>query len=515
MTKIVCDSGEKPVKLKVAAYCRVSGLRKSQLISLKNQKMHYTKVIAERPDWEFADIYYEAGLSGTHKESRPELQRMLADCRRGRVDLVLTKSLSRFARNTAETLEMVRVLTDLGVVIRFEKEGLETGTGECELLLTILASLAEYESADISENERWALHKRYLTGAFRLSRAPYGYDLKDGRPVVNPEEAKVVKEIFARILEGQGTMTIANSLNSQGVPTKRGGKWHAGTIQHMLENELYVGDLRMQKTWHDDDYHLRLNLGEKDQFLRRDDHEPIISREVFAAASAANHRRGLEKGHLPAGAKNRGHQGPYCFTGRVICAACGSPFKRQAAKRAGETCFFWACRRHLQNAKDCVMGKIWEEDLMNAFVSMLFKLKYARDILLRPYIETVIQADLEINRGRLARDKGRLKQLEGERALLRLSYSRGRVTPVLFRRKLVRIEGEIQRLRRDQSAALSCSTKAQEAEALDRFLMTWEGHCPEEAFVRFTDHVVAGCGRKVTFVMKCGLELDEYMEYRV
>ena len=172
-------------KTRVAAYCRVSTGMDDQLVSLETQKNHYKELIGSNPEWVYAGLYYDEGISGTSKEKRPALQRMIADCEQGLVDRVLTKSLSRFARNTTDCLELVRKLLDLGVTIYFEKENLDTGSMESELLLSIMSSLAESESVSISENSKWGVRHRYENGTFKIAYPPYGYDNKDGVMVIN------------------------------------------------------------------------------------------------------------------------------------------------------------------------------------------------------------------------------------------------------------------------------------------------------------------------------------------
>ena len=209
--------------LRVAVYCRVSSSRDSQAGSLRNQQEHFESLIRSRPDWEFAGSYIEKGRSGTGTRMRPVLQHMLLDARNGLFDLIVTKSVSRFARNTADCLSLVSALRDAGVIVYFEREKLYTDSQESDFLLPILASLAEDESRTLSDNSRWSVLRRYQNGTFRLSKAPYGYDLENGQPVINDAEAAVIRRIFACLLQGEGTSKIAQDLNAEGIPCKRGG----------------------------------------------------------------------------------------------------------------------------------------------------------------------------------------------------------------------------------------------------------------------------------------------------
>ena len=192
-------------KLRVAAYCRVSTDSDAQLESLEAQKQHYESYIACRDDWTFAGLYYDEGITGTKKDKRPELMRMIRDCEAGKIDYVITKSISRFSRNTTDCLEMVRKLLALNIPIYFEKENLNTGSMESELFLAILSSMAEGESVSISENSKWSIQKRFKNGTFKISYPPYGYDWDGEQMVVNPEQAENVRWIFDQVLAGRGT----------------------------------------------------------------------------------------------------------------------------------------------------------------------------------------------------------------------------------------------------------------------------------------------------------------------
>lgn len=198
------QKGTKP-KLRVAAYCRVSTDSDAQLESLETQKIHYEQYITSRDDWAFAGLYFDEGITGTKKEKRPELLRMIADCESGKIDFIVTKSISRFSRNTTDCLELVRKLLDLNIPIYFEKENLNTGSMESELFLSILSSIAQGESVSISENSKWSVQKRFLNGTYKISSPPYGFRWDGQRMEIVPEQAEIVKWIFAQVLSGKGT----------------------------------------------------------------------------------------------------------------------------------------------------------------------------------------------------------------------------------------------------------------------------------------------------------------------
>ena len=232
------------MKKRVAAYARVSTDGEDQLLSLENQREHYEKWIKSNPEWEYVDTYYDEGISGTKLDRRQGLLNLIDDCEHGRIDFVITKSISRFARNNADCLELTRKLLGLGIPIYFEKENIDTSKMESELLLSIMGSIAEAESTSIAENSKWSIRLRFQNGTFKVSYPPYGYywDKEKAELFINEEEAEVVRFIFDEVIAGKGTETIADELQKKGVPTKRNAKWSSGAVNAILKNEKYTGD---------------------------------------------------------------------------------------------------------------------------------------------------------------------------------------------------------------------------------------------------------------------------------
>lgn len=268
-------------KTRVAAYCRVSTDSDEQELSLDTQKDHYERYIKANSEWEYAGIYYDDGVSGTKTAKRDGLLRLMEDCEKGLIDLVITKSISRFSRNTTDCLALVRKLLNYEVYVIFEKENINTGSMESELMLAVLASMAESESRSISENEKWSIKKKFQNGTYVISYPPYGYANVNGEMVIVPEQAEVVREIFAGCLAGKSTHIIAKELNEKGVPTKKGAKWTGGTINGILTNEKYIGDALFQKTITDASFKRKRNYGEEEQYYCEDHHEPIIDKDTL------------------------------------------------------------------------------------------------------------------------------------------------------------------------------------------------------------------------------------------
>ena len=281
-------------RIRVAAYCRVSTDSADQKDSFDAQVEYYTSYIGENPDWTLADIYADQGITGTSMTNRDEFNRMIADCRRGKIDRIITKSVSRFARNTVDCLDTVRQLSEFGISILFQKEQIDTSKMSSEFLLALTGVQAQDESVSISGNMRWSYEKRMKSGDFITCRAPYGYDLVNGTLVINETEAQVVKEIFEMFLLGISKPNIAKYLNSHGIlPKHEKVPWSAVTVGYILRNERYIGDALLQKKFTTDTfpYVKRRNNGERRMYYVENSHPPIISREKFEAAKEVQRQR--------------------------------------------------------------------------------------------------------------------------------------------------------------------------------------------------------------------------------
>ena len=258
----------------------------------------------------------DEGITGTKKECRDGLNSLVAACEKGLVNVIITKSISRFSRNTTDCLELVRELMGLKVTVIFEKENIKTNTMESELMLSILSGLAESESVSISENSKWSIQKRFQNGTYIISYPPYGYENADGEMIVVPKQAEIVKKIFEDTLAGKSTHAIAKKLNDSGVASKRGGNWTPGSINAIIRNEKFTGEVIFQKTYTDSQFSRRTNDGELNQYLCKNHHEPIVSHEIFDKANEVLNQRGREKGN---GERTERYQNRYGFSGRIKC----------------------------------------------------------------------------------------------------------------------------------------------------------------------------------------------------
>ncbi|NLD97329.1 MAG: recombinase family protein, partial [Synergistaceae bacterium] len=277
---------------RTAAYARVSCDKDAMLHSLAAQVSFYSDLIQSRPDWDYIGVYADEALTGT-KGDRPEFQRLIADCRARKIDFIITKSISRFARNTVDLLETVRELKSLGVGVFFEEQNINSMSGDGELMLTILAAYAQEESRSVSENCKWRIRKDFNEGKPAGHMHVYGYDYKAGKLTIVPEEAEVVRIIFADYLSGMGRNAIMKKLIALGIPTKFGGRWSESTVNSILTNEKMAGDMCLQKTLVVD--HLtkrwKRNRGELEKYYNEGSHEGIVSKETFEAVQAEMKRR--------------------------------------------------------------------------------------------------------------------------------------------------------------------------------------------------------------------------------
>ena len=286
---ITIEATEKPqnAKLRVAAYARVSSASDDQLNSFAAQNRHYSDLISSKENWRMVDIYADEGITGTSAEKREDFQRLLADCRRGLIDRVLVKSISRFARNTKECLETIRELKSLGVGVYFEKENIDTATMSGEMMTALFASFAQAESESISSNMRWSYQRRMQNGMFITCKAPFGYRLRNGALEIEESEAEIIRMIFARYLSGQSTADIAAEITKLGIPTRDGTPyWQYTTICYILQNERYAGNSLLQKYYATDTLPIKKkrNLGSKDQYYISESHPPIIDQNTFDKA---------------------------------------------------------------------------------------------------------------------------------------------------------------------------------------------------------------------------------------
>jgi len=355
-----------PQRKRVCAYARVSSASEAQGESLENQTTYYRNFIEANPEYEYVGIFADQGITGT-KDERPEFQKMLALAREGEIDLILTKSISRFARNTTIILEMVRELKALGVEVFFEKENLSRISGDGELMLTVLSSFAQEESKSASENLKWRYRRKFEEGKVAINTTRFmGYDKnQQGDLVINPDQAEIVRRIFRDYVGGKGSFVIAKELSAEGVSTVAGGKWHSDTVLSILKNEKYKGDVKLQKTYSKDHISKKkcVNRGEIVSYYIENNHPPIVSREIWDEAQRLIVLRAKAKGNVEE-TKNK-YQNRYPLTGMLLCSKCGAPLRRRIWNST-HYCkkVVWQCSTYVKNGKNACRGTAIEDDVI-------------------------------------------------------------------------------------------------------------------------------------------------------
>lgn len=493
---------QQPKRLRVAAYARVSSDSAHQLNSLSVQVDYYTHLIQENPQWEFAGIYTDEGITGTSTKHREQFNRLMDDCRAGLIDRVLVKSASRFARNTADALTAVRKLKSLGVTVAFEKEGFDTETANGEMLLSMICAVAQEESLSISQNMKWGIHKRMQNGTYVNASTPFGYHQEDHKLVPCESEAVTVRFIYAQYLAGKSIAAITRQLNEQ-FPQKD-VSWNAPAVQSILTNEKYRGDTCFQKRYTTDVLPLqkKRNHGERPQYYMQESHLAIIAPADFEKVQALLSQKRSARSPMQR----------YPLTKMAVCASCG---KMLYPKTRANGMRVWNCKTHFEDSSKCPIKPIPEAELYGAFLLMYSKIYTNWDLLLLP-----IQTDLQ--------QIQRIKQQKSEEnnkinsEILRLSkqlhnlariHTQGSIEEPLYQERRSRIEQQLI----EKKAQLTLFNEnghiekvLQQTKQTIRYL---QNHVPP---IEFTEEALRMLVKKIlvdkdgfTFVLNNGLQLRE------
>lgn len=416
-------------KQRVAAYCRVSTNNKEQINSYEAQKVYYTQKIEENPDWELAGIFADKGLSGTSLKKRDNFNKMIAACKRGRIDTILTKSLSRFARNTVDCLETVRMLRARGIGVIFEKENINTLTESNEFLITLFSGFAQAESESLSGNIA-----RGKMMSMQAGNVPFQYkkllgyrEGEDGKPEIDPEEAKTVRRIYRRYLDGCSLSQIQRELEADHVPTARGiQRWSYQVIHNILTNERYIGDALLGKTYVLDciSKEVRKNNGERPQYYVENNHPAIIPREWFQRVKEEMTRRASKRKVMQRHGKTElgKYSAKYALSELLVCGECGTPYKRCTWARNGKKRIVWRCVSRLEFGTKYCHGSptLDEEKLHQAILEALNEFAQSdsevkEDIL---NFTRLVWAGQEVDGASLISLKQRLGDITAEQALM-------------------------------------------------------------------------------------------------
>lgn len=369
--KVGTKKAEKTDKMRVAAYCRVSTEMEEQESSYEVQVEHYTSYIDSKPEWELAGIYADDGISGTNTKKRNQFNRMIGDCREGKIDMILTKSISRFSRNTVDCLKYTRELKDLGIAVFFEKENINTLDSKGEVLMTIMAAMAQQESESMSQNIRLGIQFRNQQGKVKINHNRFlGYTKdEDGGLIVVPEEAAIVQRIYAEYIGGASLLKIKRGLEADGILNgAKNAKWHESNIRQILTNEKYIGDALLQKTYTKSilDKKRCKNDGQLPKYYVEGAHEAIIDKDVFLQVQAEMIRRSslIGKG------KRRVYNCKYALSSVVRCGHCGDVFRRVKWNNHGRRSIVWRCVSRVEKGGPDCPARTVKESVLHAAVVM-------------------------------------------------------------------------------------------------------------------------------------------------
>jgi site-specific DNA recombinase len=375
---------EQDTKIRCAAYCRVSSDSEDQLNSFMAQTRYYEKAFEGSETEQLVDIYADKGITGTREDKRDEFQRMIKDCRRGKIDRIYTKSISRFARNTKDCLKNIRELKSLGITVFFEKENIDTAKLTDEMMITIMGGLAQEESTSISQNMRWSIQKRMKNGTYKNATPPFGFKKVNGDLEVDENQMQIVRQMFEWYVSGYGLQAIADKLNSMNIQSgKQSVLWKADNVKYVLKNERYIGDALFQKSYVTETLpHVKKrNYGEKQKYYAENVNPPVVDKDIFHKVQVlllSRHRDFVSN--------------EYALSGKICCGKCGATYKHRNRKSGA----YWICRKHDVNASDCENGSIPKSKIYLAFIRLCNKLWHNYKVILMP-LQTALQ-DLKLKK---------------------------------------------------------------------------------------------------------------------
>ena len=499
------------VKLRVAAYARVSSSSDDQMNSFAAQNRYYSTLIASKENWKMVDIYADAGASGTSIEKRPDFRRLLADCHRGMIDRILVKSISRFARNTTECLQTIRELKSIGVSVYFEEQKLDTDKMSGEFLTAVFASMAQKESQTISDNMRWGVQARMKAGTYLPSSQPFGYSLINKTIVVNDTQAGFVRRIFSMYLNGANTDEIARYMNvmKQKHP-ELDRVWTHHKITIILKNEKYIGDSLWQKTYTSDTLPFRryLNRNQREKYYATETHPAILDRETFMLAQRLLERRRKESQENSAGPVNP-------FQRKLYCGCCGKSLRQKNAP----TLAHFACRTHDANQSACPITPILRSEITGAFLRMYYKLKHQGKPLLKRMLhdlQTVRERQMLWSPDIIDLNK-QISSLYSQNQLLADMKKNGLVDPDIFISRSNELGEQLRAAKLQKDRVLSA--ESDDTIPRTRELMETLEAGPElltsfdaELFGELVERITVESNERVRFRLTNGLELPEKIE---
>lgn len=510
ITDITPTLQKKTEKIRLAAYCRVSSDSADQLHSFAAQIRYYSEYTKRYPEYELVDIYADRGLTGTDMSRREELHRLLRDCKAGKIDRIICKSVSRFARNTEEMLTTLRMLKEIGVSVFFEEQGINTDKLNMEMIVTFPGMAAQQESEAISGNLRWSIQRRMQTGEYLGRSSAYGYNISQNKLTINETEATVVRRIFDLYLQGKSAQTIADILNDEDIPRRNHKtRWHARTVAYILGNERYIGDALLQKTYCTESlpHRLKTNKGEKAMYYVENSHPPIISREVFSAVAELLKVKGPTN-------KQRNQ---FTMTGMLKCPECGKNFRRQEINGK----IYWLCGGRARGRSACASRRVREDMVYDAFLRMADKLADNRQYLLGTLISQIEQL-----RERTSQNTEVIRQIDRELAdlaarnlVITRLHTAGVLTAADYTAQADEIGNKITELRIQRRKKLSEDEDDELLDDLRSLDEIMSEYIPtttfdEELFSQIVERITVDDSSKITFKLMGGIELTEEINER-
>lgn len=522
--------------LRVAAYCRVSTKLEQQEGSYEAQISYYTEKIKSNLNWQLAGIYADDGISATNMKKRDDFNAMIDDCMAGKIDMIITKSVSRFARNTVDSLETIRKLKEKNIAILFEKEGVNTLEGSGELLITILSSQAQEESRNISENTRWGITRRFENGIIAVNHKKFmGYtkDKKSGELVIVAEQAEIVRRIFRMYLEGSSILEITRALETDKIKTVTGkDTWHPGVIEKMLSNEKYMGDALLQKTYTVDFLTKKRvkNEGIVPQYYIEDNHEAIIPKEIFYRVQEEKTRRAnLNKAAVTRKAnklkkEKSKYSSKYALTEILVCAECGHPYRRQVWSKYGQKNAVWRCENRLKNGTKASCKNsptLKEEPLHNAIMMAINNVVENKGKFIGAFRENVIRVIGDYSTKGISTDfDDKIESLQKEMlSLIEENAKQGAVAED-FDDEYKRISQEINELKKaklrlvqEKKEARNYGEQVNEMESALRSVRPDVREFDEDLVRRLIQTIKVNKGEKLEIQFESGIVMDQMVDY--
>lgn len=508
ITEITAPRQKTDEPIRLAAYCRVSSDSEDQLHSFAAQIRYYGEYTKKHPEYRLVDIYADEGLSGTDMKKRDEQNRMIRDCKKGKIDRIIVKSVSRFARNTEELLVTLRLLKEIGVSVYFEEQGIDTDKLNMEMIVTFPGMAAQQESVSISGNMRWSYQKRMQSGEFNCCRAAYGFKMIDGQLAPEESEMQVVRKIFNLYLQGMGTQSIANLLNKEGVPRRYGkDRWYARTVRYILNNERYMGDALLQKSFTTETLPFRkvMNTGQMPQYYVENSNPAIVSRETYSAAQKLVQARKV-------GIR---HKSCWPLSGKLRCPECGRAFRRQIIHGTA----YWLCSGASSGATDCESRRLREDMVYEAFTRMSVKLQDNRKSLLGTLIHQIetMQSRTSDAQEMVKRIDKEIADLNARNLVITRLHTNGVLPAAAYAAQTAEIGNKINELRIERRRKLAEDKNDEWLEQIRELNSIMENYLPtgafdEELFGQIVDSITVNDNTRITFHLTGGIELAEEID---